>query len=177
MSQIEQTDLLVSFLPANCDPEKVDTFLDTLAESDVREAEQLAEYDRALIRASHEETIVALLADIARLNREKIVLQEEVEALHLVDIERLLVFLPAIFRNFWGVVSPAELALMVGTLRIPNISSPYLDPSPDTVATLKRQLKSLPESDRCRIVEFCSALQHRLDIRSEMREFFKKGLA
>lgn len=129
------------------------------------------EAEQARAKQAHEETMDTLRADIAYLHHEKAKLQTLVQALQVPDMERLLVFLPAIFRNFWGVVRPDELALMAGTLKVPVIESPYPDPSAATVATLKRQLQKLPETDRAQVTGFCRALQHRLEVRPEMREF------
>jgi hypothetical protein len=99
-------------------------------------------------------------------------LQARINALQLPGVEHLLVYLPAIYRNFWGVVRPDELALLAGTLTVPVIASPYPDPSPDTVVMLKRRFLQLPELDRERVLEFCRELPHRLDVRVEMKDLF-----
>jgi hypothetical protein len=129
-----------------------------------------AEEARAL--QEHEDTMESLRADVQIKHHEVAQLQARINALQLPGVEHLLVYLPAIYRNFWGVVRPDELALLAGTLEVPKIQSPYPDPSPDTVVMLKRRFLSLPEIDRERVLGFCRELPHRLDVRSEMRELF-----
>ena len=99
-------------------------------------------------------------------------LQAQIAALARPSMARLLTFLPALYVNFWGVVRPDELALLVGELEIPAIPSPYLEPSADTLLALKKQLKALPDTDRSTLLSFCRALPHKLTLRPEMREFF-----
>ena len=118
------------------------------------------------------DTIANLRSELAQKEASVAQLQARINALQLPGVEHLLVYLPAIYRNFWGVVRPDELALLAGTLEAPHIPSPYPDPSPDTVVMLKRRFLSLPELDRERVLGFCRELPHRLDVRSEMRELF-----
>lgn len=129
-----------------------------------------AEETRA--RQVHEDTMESLRDDVQKKHQEVTQLQARIHALQLPGVEHLLVYLPAIYRNFWGVVRPDELALLAGTLTAPDIPSPYPDPSPDTVVMLKRRFLQLPELDRDRVLAFCRELPHRLDVRSEMRDLF-----
>lgn len=129
-----------------------------------------AEEARAL--QAHEETMESLRAEREAKSQEIVQLQARIQALQLPGVEHLLVYLPAIYRNFWGVVRPDELALMAGTLTVPNVPSPHPDPSADTVLMLKRRFLQLPEIDRERVLVFCRGIQHRLDIRPEMRDLF-----
>lgn len=128
--------------------------------------------EEARARQQHEDTMESLRADVQTKQQEMAHLQARINALQLPGVEHLLVYLPAIYRNFWGVVRPDELALLAGTLTVPNVPSPYPDPSPDTVTTLKRRFLSLPALDRERVLVFCRELPHRLDVRSEMRDLF-----
>lgn len=128
--------------------------------------------EKARARHEHEDTIESLRADVQIKKQEVAQMQACIDALQLPSVEHLLVYLPAIYRNFWGVVRPDELALLAGTLEVPNIPSPYPDPSSDTVVMLKRRFLQLPELDRERVLGFCRELNHRLDVRSEMRELF-----
>lgn len=116
-----------------------------------------------------------LVVDIRQLQLEKAELQAQVEALRLPNIEHLIVFLPAVFRNFWGRVRPDELGLLAGTLRMPNIPSPFPDPGPETVASLKRRLLKLPPLERDRVIEFSLQLveSHGLEVRQEMRDLLQ----
>lgn len=126
--------------------------------------------EEARARQAHEDTMESLRAEVQARQQEAAQLQARIHALQLPGVEHLLVYLPAIYRNFWGVVRPDELALLAGTLTVPNVPSPYPDPSPDTVIALKRRLLQLPELDRARVLGFCRALPHRLDVRPEMRD-------
>jgi len=128
--------------------------------------------EEARARQEHEDTMESLRADVQTKHQEVAQLQACINALQLPGVEHLLVYLPAIYRNFWGVVRPDELALLAGILEAPNIPSPYPDPSPDTVVMLKRRFLQLPELDRERVLGFCRDLPHRLDVRSEMRDLF-----
>jgi hypothetical protein len=125
-------------------------------------------------RQEHEDTMESLRADVQTKHQEAARLQAHINALRLPDVEHLLVFLPAIYRNFWGVVRPDELALLAGTLKVPDIDSPYSEPSPDTVLMLKRRFLQLPELDRERVLGFCHELPHRLDVRPEMRDLIRE---
>lgn len=128
--------------------------------------------EEARARQVHEDTMDSLRADVQTKHQEVAQLQARINALQLPGVEHLLVYLPAIYRNFWGVVRPDELALLAGILEAPHIPSPYPDPSPDTVVMLKRRFLQLPELDRERVLGFCRELSHRLDVRSEMRDLF-----
>ena len=128
--------------------------------------------EEARARQAHEDTMESLRTEAQARQQEVAQLQARIHALQLPGVEHLLVYLPAIYRNFWGVVRPDELALLAGTLTVPDVPSPYPDPSPDTVMALKRRLLQLPELDRERVLGFCRTLPHRLDVRPEMRELF-----
>jgi hypothetical protein len=126
--------------------------------------------EEARARQTHEDTMESLRADVQAKQQEAERLQARIQALQLPGVEHLLVYLPAFYRNFWGVVRPDELALLAGTLTVPTVASPYPDPSPDTVVALRRRFLNLPELDRERVLDFCRALPHRLDVRAEMRD-------
>jgi len=91
-----------------------------------------------------------------------------------IDIEKLVTFLPAIFRNFWGTVRPDELAMLAGTLNIPQIPSPCPEPSAETIGRMKRYLFSLPPEERARIIEFAQMLPYKLQVRSEFQGLWKE---
>jgi len=154
MSEPINMQLLAGFVAELCDQQAVGQMLDRLAMSAARE------------RLGHIE------ADIARLTDEQARLQQTVLALRQPDVEQLLAFLPAIYRNFWGVVRPDEVAMMAGTFRTITLPSPYPEPSPETVLAMKQRLKSMTAADRELLLGFCRSLPHRLQMRTEMREFF-----
>lgn len=112
--------------------------------------------------------------EIGALRAENQQLRSQLAVQERPALEQLLLFLPVIFRNFWGVVRPDELALLAGTLQIPSIPSPYSEPSPDTIATLKRRLLQLPDQERETLLGFCRELRHRLEVRPDMREFMER---
>lgn len=114
--------------------------------------------------------------EIGALRAENQQLRSQLATQERSGLEQLLVFLPVIFRNFWSVVRPDELALLAGTFQVPNIPSPYPEPSADTITTLKQRFLQLSEHQQASIIGFCRELQHRLEIRSEMRDLMKRFL-
>ena len=133
-----------------------------------------AEHHRVV--RDHQQSLESLSAEIQGLAQDKAALQAQIEALQLVDIEQLLVFLPAIYRNFWGVINPSELALMVGSLKTLDIPSPQIEPSADTVKVLKKKLLNLPQRERNQLLSFCRQLPHNLQVRGEMRDLLEDTL-
>lgn len=135
-------------------------------------ADEAVQAERAREQKNHEDTLESVQREVKKLAAEKHLLQAQIAALARPSMARLLTFLPALYVNFWGVVRPDELALLVGELEIPAIPSPYLEPSADTLLALKKQLKALPDTDRSTLLTFCRTLPHKLTLRPEMREFF-----
>lgn len=129
-----------------------------------------------------EATVVdAYLSELARndasdriglLQQEAARLEQDIARLHKVKADQLLVFVPIFFRNFWTYISPDEFAVLCGRLDAPQIASPYLEPSSDTVLLMKARFKALDATDRDQVLALCGALRHRLHVRAEMREFF-----
>jgi hypothetical protein len=128
--------------------------------------------EKARVKHAHKDTMDSLGADELAKQLEVTQLQARINALQLPNIEHLLVYLPAIYQNFWGVVTPDDLALLAGTLTVPRIQSPYPEPSPETVIMLKRRFLKLPVLERERVLDFCLELQHRLEVRVGMRDLF-----
>lgn len=124
---------------------------------------------REKLSASQEE-VKQLKAQLSMLQAQLAQKQAQISATRAPDMAQLLTYLPAIYRNFWGVVRPDELALLAGTLTVPEVASPYADPSPDTVLVLRRRLLALPESERDCVIALCRELPHRLEVRMEMRD-------
>lgn len=120
--------------------------------------------------STSQEEVKQLKVQISLLQAQLAQKQAQISATRLPDMAQLLVYLPAIYRNFWGVVRPDELALLAGTLNVPEVASPYADPSPDTVLVLRRRLLALPESERDCVIALCRELPHRLEVRMEMRD-------
>lgn len=150
--------LLGEFCAAGTDSEPLALYLDRLAHEDAR------------TRLGHTRLEQeALLHDIARLQREKAALEDEVALLHAAKLEHLVAFLPVFFRHFWTEIRPDELAMMCGRIDIPFVTAPYIEPGPDTVRFMRRRFLQLDAADRERILAFCHDLEHRLQIRAEMR--------
>lgn len=159
--------------PLKSDDKWLETVLLPILTSTFAYSNNAFQIEEARARQTHEDTMESLRAEVQAKQQEAAQLQARIHALQLPGVEHLLVYLPAIYRNFWGVVRPDELALLAGTLTVPDVPSPYPDPSPDTVIALKRRLLQLPELDRERVLGFCRALPHRLETRPEMRELFQ----
>lgn len=84
-------------------------------------------------------------------------------------MDDVLTFLPALYRNVFGCISPHDLALLVGSLQVPQISSPWPEPAPDTLKALQARLRKLPERRTEQLRDFCRTLPHKLELRAEMR--------
>lgn len=125
-------------------------------------------------RQMHEETLESLRAERRSHEAQIQLLQQQVLALQLPSMEHLLTYLPAFYRNFFGTVRPDELALLAGTLQVPALSSPYPDPSPNTVHVLRKRFMCLPAEEQARVLSFCRQLTHRLEVRPEMADLFSE---
>lgn len=130
----------------------------------------LAERKRA--QSEHEETLGSLKADRTALENQIALLQQQIKSLRSYDLEQLLIFLPIIYRNFWNKIKPSDLALLSGSLSIPNVPSPFPEPDAHTLLTMKQRLQKLPQENRDQLRDFCSQLPSTLDVRPEMRFFF-----
>jgi hypothetical protein len=170
LNSINDEWLIKTLLPVlNNNPE---TARQTLKSEEERERQGNIETLRAKLSASNDE-VVRLAAQISLLQAQLAQKQAQISSTQFPSMENLLVFLPAIYRNFWGVVRPDELALLAGTLTVPEVASPYTDPSPDTVLVLRRRLLALPESERDCVIGWCRELSHRLEVRMEMRDLLE----
>lgn len=133
-----------------------------------RDEFQTAEQTRA--QRQHEETLESLRAERLRLQNDLIAMRDQLAALQQPSVETLVTFLPAIYRHVFGVISPHDLALLAGSMEVPaTITSPWPEPSPDTLQMKQKALRRLPAADQKRLRDFCHRLPHKLDLRSEMR--------
>lgn len=99
-------------------------------------------------------------------------LRAENAALQQVDVERLVSFLPALFPRVFTVLGPTDLALLCGRVEPLSIPNPYPEPSEETLRTLQRGFRALPQQLQQQIVRFVARLpqRHKLQPRAEMRE-------
>ena len=94
--------------------------------------------------------------------------QKKIAAVQRPNLEALLSFLPSIFKNFWNTVRPDELANIAGLLDIPNISSPYHNPTSSAVQSKKRQFQALAETEQQQIIVFCRQLKQDYDLQPHL---------
>lgn len=140
----------------------------TMLEISHKEHQQLIEAINAQKRALADDVATAeqdIAAQLAKLQQDKYALQQELNTLQSQlaqvsqpAIEKLVSFLPAIFKNFWNTVSPDELAVIVGQLTAPDIKSPFHNLSEATINSKKRQFLALSPDDRQKIIAFCREL-------------------
>lgn len=125
--------------------------------------------ERKRAEQQHAETLESLRADRLRLQAEIAAQREQLAALQRPAIDDLLSYLPAIYRNLFGTISPQDLALLAGSLQVPQIASPWPEPSHDTLHALQSRLRKLPPQRAAQLRDFCRRLPHPLELRAEMR--------
>ncbi|MDD2608717.1 MAG: hypothetical protein PHX60_03350 [Giesbergeria sp.] len=135
-----------------------------------RNAEQ-QQMQQALAR-DHQTQSEQLLAERTRLQQENEQLRHQNAALHQVDAENLLRFLPALFARVFVVLGATDLALLSGRVEPLAIPNPYPEPSEETLRTLQKHFRALPLPLQQQIVRFVAHLPQRqkLQPRPEMRE-------
>lgn len=113
----------------------------------------------------HSDAEQALAQQVIQLENEKNQLQQQImetrsnlQRLQQPDLESLLAYLPVIFKDFWNVVRPDELSVIVGVLNPPTIPSPYHSPNLSTVQQKKRQFMALSETSQNKILDLCREL-------------------
>ncbi|WP_306393753.1 hypothetical protein [Telluria beijingensis] len=156
-------DAVQDYLAGHADGGAMAAYLDNLAASEARERTGALARERDAMRA-----------EIEALRQEQAALLDEMDRLRGARVELLVSFLPVVFRHFWTVVRPDELAMMCGQLAPPPVPSPCLEPSAETVQFMKAKLYALPQADRERIRGFCLDLRQRLQVRAELRDFVRQ---
>ena len=141
----------------------------------LRQEKNQIEEQLALMRSDAEQ---ALAQQVNKLENDKQQLQQQIvdarlqlQKLQQPDLESLLVFLPVIFKDFWNVVRPDELAMIVGVLNTPSVPSPYHSPSLSTVQQKKRQYLALSEESQGKILDLCRELVHNHNALQVHQEF------
>lgn len=97
-------------------------------------------------------------------------------ALQQMDAERLVSFLPALFPRVFTVLGATDLALLCGHVQPLGIPNPYPEPSEETLRTLQKHFRALPQEHQRQIVRFVADLPQRqkLQPRPEMRELVQE---
>ena len=116
-----------------------------------------------------------LAAERAALEQENDHLRAQNAALQRVDAERLLSFLPALFPRVFTTIGPADLALLCGRTEPLALPNPYPEPTEETLRTLQKRFRALPQELQRQIVRFVADLPQRqkLQPRPEMRELVR----
>ena len=143
------------FFRDHCEMAVIYRYLDMLAERTVMLEQQNAK------------------AELGQLRIENKRLRTQLAQGSPMSLEQLVAFLPVIYRNFWNSVSPSDIALLSGSLKIPAIPSPCPEPSAEVIVMMRQRLSAMPGHERDRIVEYCRQLPFKLSMRPEMRYFFK----
>jgi hypothetical protein len=108
--------------------------------------------------------------EILLLEQKIRLLKDKLGSVNQVDCERLLTYLPALYRRAFTVIGPVDLAMLCGRVEPFNIPSPYPEPSDETLHQLQRQFLALPLEKQLEIVGFTSRLPKQLELRREMQE-------
>tara|TARA_Y100000815_G_scaffold65487_1_gene54416 strand:- start:4778 stop:5551 length:774 start_codon:yes stop_codon:yes gene_type:complete len=93
----------------------------------------------------------------------------------LPDVELLQLYLPLLFQHFWSSISPQDLAFMSGSLQVPDVESPYTEPSLEAIAVLRRRFLKLPAAQRNAVLEFAHELTYRLKVRAQLRDLLEEA--
>lgn len=80
------------------------------------------------------------------------------------NLDELLEFLPAIYKNFWSAVSPKELAHSLGLTTVPVIASTYIAPTGSSIKRANRRFKNLNLSERQKIIFICRMLKRNYNL-------------
>lgn len=71
-------------------------------------------------------------------------------------------FMPLFFAHFWQKVSPNDMAMLMGSLTLPDISSPWPEPNRSALAIKKRSFQQSP-------------FRHQQQIKAMVRKFVEVG--
>lgn len=113
---------------------------------------------------------------LQQLKKKKAKLVKQIENVQPVDAEMIFTFMPLIYENFFGVVNPQDLALMVGKAQI-SVVPFYTEPDAETLQYLKKKFLNLPPSVYKQVMEFASQIPHRrkLKIRKELKTILQNN--
>lgn len=120
--------------------------------------------DQSQIQVDFAKKLADLQQERQKLQIELQQIQQQLVSVQRPNLENLLSFLPSIFKNFWNTVRPDDLVNIVGLLDVPQVSSPFHNPSIAAVRTKKRQFLILEESEQQKIIGFCQQLKQQYDL-------------
>lgn len=143
-----------------------------LATADDSAQRQQLQHAREREHANETERLAAERAALAQENDH---LRAQNAALQQVDAERLVSFLPALFPRVFTAIGPADLALLCGRAEPLALPNPYPEPAEETLRTLQKRFRALPQEWQRQIVRFMADLPQRqkLQPRPEMRELVR----
>jgi hypothetical protein len=131
--------------------------------------------ERLVAERSHADTVAVLNAERMRLEAEIALQRQQLAAvLRGPALEDLVTYLPALYRNVFSSIAPHDLALLANSLEVPKISSPWPEPALDTLYALQTRLRKLPERRARQLRDFCRELPHKVELRSEMRNWMEQ---
>ena len=130
--------------------------------------------DTLAAEQSHDDTVARLHAERMRLEAEIASQREQLNALQRPALDDVLTYLPALYRNVFSSIAPHDLALLAGTLQVPQIPSPWPEPAADTLQALQARLRKLPQQRAQQLRAFCQSLPHKLERRPEVRAWLER---
>jgi uncharacterized small protein (DUF1192 family) len=130
----------------------------------------------SLAKVELERKVGVLQQTIERLQAENSALSDQIDALGRPDIERLVTYLPALYRHFFASVPPADLALLCGYLKPPTLPNPWPEPAPESLRQLQAKFRNLPVAEQRRAIDLARSLPQaaRLEPRAEMKEYLRQ---
>ena len=101
-------------------------------------------------------------------------LLEDAKVIQAPDTSYLITYLPLFFSDVWTKITMSDIACFSESQFIPEIPSPYQEPSNDCLHRLKRRFQKLSEIKQASILECCSDLQHQYEVRRLARHLLEK---
>lgn len=126
--------------------------------------------------SEHASETERLALERAALERENEHLRAQNTALQQVDAEQLASFLPALYPRVFTAIGPADLALLCGRVEPLALPNPYPEPVEETLRTLQKRFRTLPQALQQQIARFMADLPQgqKLQPRPEMRELIEE---
>lgn len=153
---------------------EVEAFTNTLCpliEQTFHYQDEVLDAERKSSLIAHEGNIEALRLHTQALQSEKSRLEQQLSAMKRPDVEQVFAFMPLFFETFFLRVKPSDLALISGSLHLPELASTFTEPDASTLMALKRKFTHLPETFQQQLLSTARELKdsHALTIRSSMR--------